>query len=84
MADYNQSDVNSMRQDAIRRVQEMQRRSQGYINQSFPKPQEKPVPPKEENLLPNQSLSRIHNGRTARIKAISGILFPCSWGILRA
>lgn len=52
MADYNQSDVNSMRQDAIRRVQEMQRRSQGYINQSFPKPQEKPVPPKEEKPAP--------------------------------
>lgn len=51
MAEYSQSDVNSMRQDAIRRVREMQRRSRGYINQGCPVPQEKPVS-KEEKAAP--------------------------------
>ena len=34
MADYSQNEINSMRQDAIRRVREMQGRSQNYIRGS--------------------------------------------------
>lgn len=36
MADFSQNDINSMRQDAIRRVQEMQRRSQTYVQPGTP------------------------------------------------
>lgn len=58
MAGYSQNDVNSMRQDAIRRVQEMQRRSQGYVNSANRnRPQEKPVsaPEKPAEKKPEKS-----------------------------
>lgn len=49
MAEYNVSDVTAMQQDAIRRVQEMQRRAQekvSYVNQSTYQNQP-PQPPKD-------------------------------------
>ena len=44
---YSQADFNSMQQDAIRRVKEMQRRSQNYVNEPYnsPKQEHKPAPP---------------------------------------
>ena len=60
VADYNKDQLNTMRQDAIRRVQEMQRRSQNFIvpepPQSQPKPKE-PVIKQETRQNNNQNTS---------------------------
>ncbi|MEG0615515.1 MAG: hypothetical protein RR540_07140 [Oscillospiraceae bacterium] len=57
---YTQSDVNSMRQDAIRRVQEMQRRSEGYINEN-PKPPQEPQQAPKPQQNPSQNFEQPHN-----------------------
>ena len=55
VADYNKDQLNTMRQDAIRRVQEMQRRSQNFIVPEPPQSQPKPKEPeiKRENRQNN-------------------------------
>lgn len=59
MAEYNVSDVAAMQQDAIRRVQEMQRRAQekvSYVNQSTYQNQPS-QPPKDTNFPSKEKIN---------------------------
>lgn len=52
MAYYDSDDFNTMQEEAIRRVQEMQQRSQNMVNSTAEQPP--PVPPNQENTSKNQ------------------------------